>query len=285
MLTLEFAVHGVASAETVELLNGDKLEGVVILEQTEEIWVLEHPVLGRIEVPVSAIKPPEPEKPGLFGTSFLAGWDKALSAGFAGSSGVTDENNVNADLKFNQETTAHRDAFAAVYTLAEASGDRTKNSVSVSHQHDFLFSGSKWFAFLAGDYTWDEFQVWDHRILGAGGAGYDFLRTEKYTFSGRIGPGFTVTRGGEDDREDFNGLAGLNGKWAIREGLDFTAGATYYPALNDLPQYLAVGIAELKIAIGVIEGLGFKVGGQYAYDSQDKDHNDRTYYGNLVYDF
>jgi len=288
VLAVGIAFHGLASAETVKLENGDKLEGVTVVEKTDEKWVLEHPVLGRIEVPASQIKPPKPPKPpkpGLFGTSFLAGWTRSASLGFSGSSGVTQENNVNASLELKNKTEHHRDEFVARYFFADANKENTNNEFEARHTHDFLFPGSKWFAFLSGNYKYDEFQAWDHRVIGAGGVGYDFLRDDTYTLSGRLGPGFTVTRGGGDDREDFNGVAALQGTWALYEGVDWSAEAGYFPVLNDMPDFRALGRTELKLAVGVIEGLSVKAGYSYEYDSQNEESNDRKYYGALVYDF
>lgn len=296
-------LEGAALAENVELENGDKLKDVIVLEQNDEVWVLQHPVLGRIEVPASQVKPPEPPKaaetrPGIFGTSVLAGWVKAFSLGFSGSSGVTDETNFNTDLQLKNETERHRDAFVASYFFAEKDGDKTNNEFNLRHLHDFLIKDSRWFGFLSGGYKYDEFQSWDHRITGGGGVGYDFIKNDVHTLTGRIGPGFTVTRGGDrfndddppvrigpDDREDFNGIASLTGSWAITEGVSFNAEAAYIPVLSDMPEFRAISLAELKVAIGIIKGLGVKVGGSYEYDSQNAERNDRKYYGNIVYDF
>ena len=55
--------------------------------------------------------------------------------------------------------------------------------------------------------------------------------------------------------------------------------------LNDTPEFRALAESELKIAIGLIDGLSFKLGGSYEYDSQNAERNDRKYFGNIVYDF
>jgi putative salt-induced outer membrane protein YdiY len=282
------ALQGVASAETLELRSGGTLEDVEVLDRNEERLLVEHPVLGRLEIPVSEIKPPEePEvRPGLFGTSFMEGWNKALSAGFSGSSGVTKETTINAGLELKNKTDHHRDAFIANYFYASADGERSNNEFTADHLHDFLFTDSKWIAYIGGGYKYDQFQSWDHRIVGSAGAGYDFLRDDLYVLTGRIGPGFTITRGGSDDREDFNGVAVLQGSWTIVDGIAFNAEAAYFPVLNDMPDFRTVGLAELKIAIGAIKGLSFKAGGSYEYDSQNvEERNDRKWYGSLVYDF
>jgi putative salt-induced outer membrane protein YdiY len=301
VLAICCALEGVAAAATIELVTGDKLEDVVIVEENELRVVVEHPTFGRLVIPARDIKVPEPEaeaavKPGLFGTWVLRGWTKALSAGFSGSSGVTKENNVNADLQLNNETESHRDAFVARYFYADANSNKTNNEFLARHIHDFLIKNSRLFAYLGGGYKYDEFQIWDHRFTGSGGIGYDIVKNDTFKLTGRAGPGFTVTRGDgeidasgkklEADREDFNGVAMAMGSWHIAEGLDWTAEMAYLPVLNDLPDFRAVALSEIKVAIGVVEGLSFKVGGSYEYDSQNvSERNDRKYYGNIVYEF
>ena len=107
---------GSAFAETIELENGDKIEGA-ILEKNDQVWIVEHPVQGRLEIPVDEIKPPEDEKvkPGVFGTRFLKGWDKALSAGFNGSSGKSRDANINFDARLQRETERNRMNWVARY--------------------------------------------------------------------------------------------------------------------------------------------------------------------------
>jgi len=43
-----------AAADTVELTNGDLLHGT-ITEQTDQTVVIEHPVLGRVELPIDQV--------------------------------------------------------------------------------------------------------------------------------------------------------------------------------------------------------------------------------------
>ncbi len=97
-----------------------------------------------------------------------------------------------------------------------------------------------------------------------------------------------MTRGGnsDDEREDANGVVAANFRWTLFEGSDLTGSTSYLPVLNDLPEFRTLSRLEWKIALGVIEGLSFKIGGSYEYDSQNQGtNNDRKYYGNLVYDF
>lgn len=302
---------GSAQAETVELKSGEKLEGSIILE-TEDTVVLEHAVLGRIEIPKSEIKPPDGVKPGVFGTTFLEGWTKSLSAGWSGSSGKSKDMNINASLLLNRQTERFRMNYVARYFLASSEGDTTDNQFDTRYMHDFLIPDQNFFPFLSPFYRYDAEQDWNHRLGLDGGMGYEFLKTDTWNVIGRAGTGVAQTltdnRGkmcvpqdpndpnsillcekiGDDPvRTEWNGLLALQLAWTMMEGMDLSWNTSYQPDFVDLPNFRLESRAEWKISVGYIEGLAFKLGGVYIYDAHetDKTRNDRRYYANLVYDF
>ncbi len=303
-LLLTLLVGASASAETIELKSGDKLEDVQIIERTQDRVVAQHPVLGRIEIPTIEIKPEEEpvEKPGLFGTRFMRGWDRSASLGFAGSSGVTEELNLSADLEASFQSDENRSLFVSRYYLAKTRQDvdkqdtqgnpttgtelnNTNNEVETRYLHDFLLSESKWFLFASGGHKYDEFQDWKHRLVVAAGFGYDFLRNDDWTVSARFGPGYTRKTKGED-KDEANAATAFNATWRIEDGNSVTFITSYFPILNDTPEFRSMTRLEWKIATGMIAGLSFKLGGSYEYIStNDGNNNDRKYYGNIVYDF
>jgi putative salt-induced outer membrane protein YdiY len=280
-----------ANAETLELKSGDTLENVVIIERSEHRVVIEHPVLGRLEIPAIEVKPEEAEtvKPGIFGTNFMRGWDRSAGAGLSGSSGVTREFNLNAELNASFESDDHRAVFASRYFLSASRQNgkygNTNNDVTTSYLHDFLISDSKWFFFGNGSHRYDQVQSWTHRVQVAGGVGYDFLRNDDWTVSARIGPGYTRKSEGEN-KDEANGVAAFNATWRISDGNSISFITSYFSMLNDVPEFRSLSRLEWKIATGIIEGLGVKLGGSYEYNSSNAgDNNDRRYYGTLVYDF
>jgi hypothetical protein len=219
------------AAETIELKNGTKLENVTIVERTRDHVVAQHPVLGRMEIPALEIKPEdEPKvKPGLLGTRFMRGWDRSVSMGFAGSSGVTEEMNLNADLRASYESDHNRAVFVTRYYLAKARQDvskfdaqgnpstgtelnNTNNQVGTTYLHDFLMKDSKWFFFGTGAHTYDEFQDWKNRFVVAAGMGYDWMRTDDWTISSRVGPGYTRKLKG-DDNDEVNAAGAFDVNW------------------------------------------------------------------------
>ena len=71
-------VAGSAGADSIKLESGDVLSGEV-LEERDDAIVLDHPVLGRVEIPrdqIAVEEPPPPSNLGLFGTSLLQGYSR-----------------------------------------------------------------------------------------------------------------------------------------------------------------------------------------------------------------
>ncbi len=297
--TLLFALFAGATAfaDTVELKSGEKLEGV-ILEKDDYKIVLQHDVLGRIEIPTTEIKKPEkkPEKPGLFGTWFLRGWNKSLAAGASGSSGKSNEVNANVDLNLNRETERHRMQYVARYNFVRASHDTTEDAFDTRYTHDFLFPPSAWFPFLTASYRLDTQQEYLHRLGANAGVGYEFIKSDEWEVIGRAGGGIAqtlddrrndTTQGKDPVRTEPNALAGLQALWNYHEGQSLSANTLYLLDLADAPNYRSESRAEWKLAVGFVEGMAFKLGTSFIYDSHevDKFKRELRYYANLVYDF
>ena len=122
---------GSAEADSFKLESGDVLSGDVVEERDDAI-VLDHPTLGRIEIPRSEIvpeEPPAPPNPGLFGTSFLEGWTRKLGAGIAGSQGKSVNTTINVRLNVDKEDESARRKFNSRYYYSTT--DDEDSSVAV----------------------------------------------------------------------------------------------------------------------------------------------------------
>jgi putative salt-induced outer membrane protein YdiY len=303
-------------ADQIELENGDKIE-VTIIEETEDTLIVEHPQLGRMTVPRSALKPPEPIDPGLFGTKFMEGWKRSVGFGFGGASGNSSDASINASLDFSRDAETFRGVFDAGYFYSTQNGVKTTNSFAAGYQHDFLFSESKWFLFGRGRYQFDEFQPWENRISASAGVGYDFLEHKDYDLRGELGAGVAWISNTflnatfiptppfglltYQSRWTPEGVVGLSGSWRPFKGHEFTAGVTYFPDLMDWPEFRLLSAAAYQIAISPIDGLSLKFGMQDEYNSKTdtsarvpgsntipprlQQKNNLKYFGNLVYEF
>lgn len=283
-LLLLIAFISAAAADEFELVNGDKVAGSVV-EQNDESIVVDHPQLGRIVIPRTALKPPTPPNPGLFGTQILEGWNRNLGAGFSGSSGNSSDASFNASMALSRTTDTYRSAFNTSYFFASQNSQQTTNEYFANYQHDFLFSESPFYLFAQARYQYDEFQAWENRISGSGGLGYDILTRKTLSLRGELGVGFSRSWGTEPGWRP-EGVAGLVFGWTPLEGQKLTADVTYYPDFDNFSEYRILANAAYIIAITQLDGLSLKLGIKNEYDSaQPGDNNNLKYFGNLVYDF
>lgn len=284
--------------DTVVLDTGEVLRGRIRFRD-ETVLVLEHPVLGVIELPAARVKavgplaaaapgspaPEEAARPGLFGTGLLAGWERSVGIGLAGTSGNSDTFNANGEVNGKYEDERDRWTFGSSYLLAAEGSSTTKNQAFAQLEKAWLFPGSRWFAFSRGRWDYDEFKDFDHRVAAAAGPGFHFLQTERFTLDGRLAPGVNRTIGGDDDDTTFEALAGLDFTWKVAEDQEFSTTHEIYPSFTDLGEYRTLSSADYKIKL-TDWGLNLKLGVRNEYLSNaEEENNDLTYLGNLVYDF
>lgn len=237
----------------------------------------------------TVIDPPEIKevRPGLFGTSFMRGWEKSIGAGINGTTGNSEAINFNASLSFFFEDERDRWDIQAAYYFAKSSGGKTQDQAFASIRKDWLFADSPWFVFAQGRYDYDAFKNYDHRLSAGLGIGYEFIKTDTFFLAGRVGLGLSQEFGGTNDDLVLEALLGLETKWDITENQNVAAGITVYPALTDLGEFRAIAYLDYIVAIDRASGLNLKFGlqNEYISNSGTAKNNDFLYYGQLILDF
>ncbi|MEE3325957.1 MAG: DUF481 domain-containing protein [Myxococcota bacterium] len=285
LLAFSFCLFAFPSmADTVELKNGDKLD-VKIVEETDKNLVVEHPQLGKIIIPKDELKPPTPPNPGLFGTEFLLGWNRNVSAGVSGSDGNSRGFSLNASMGLSRSAETYRGNFSSAFFFSTQDSETISNEFFANYQHDFLLGHSDFYIFLQGRYQYDDFQAWKNRISSSTGMGYQIFKRDKLSLDGELGFGFSRSWGDENQWRP-EGVVGLVFSWKPLEGHELTADVTYYPNFSDLPEFRLLANAAYIVGITQLDGLSLMFGAKNEYDSdQPGDNNNLKYYGNLVYDF
>lgn len=286
-------------ADTFELENGDKFEAAVI-EETEEGIVVEHPVFGRMTVPKDALKKEEPPNPGLFGTSFLRGWERSLNFGFNGSSGNSDSIGINLGARLFGEGDWYRARFRAAYffanqrTVTQATKEKTTNNAFVDYRHDFLiFGDSPFYLWLNARYDYDEFQDFENRFAGQGGAGWEIYNNDTIIWLWNAGMGVNYQAGVIDDAiGEFT--TGMDFVWNIVDGQSFKADTYYYADIERWSDYRIISNALYEISVGWIDGLALNAGLKNEYRNEvtppvapnlRNENNNLQYFGGLTYSF
>jgi hypothetical protein len=274
-----------AFADTIELQNGDKLSGDLV-ERSAERVVLDHPVLGRVEIPVEQIKPPEAPNRGLFGSSFLAGWTRTFALGVSGAQGNSKNNNVLASLDLDYEDEDKRWSFDSAYRFGADDGETTDHNAYALLHRDWLLRESRWFFFANTRFDYDRFKTWTYRANGSGGIGYQFVKGELFELKGLFGPSLTK----QWSESDFfvEALVGLDALWKISKDHSLRLTNTIYPALNDLGEFRNLSTLAWKWKLMEDPGLSLIAGVDNEYESSVESgikHNDVKYSTSIGIDF
>jgi len=302
-----------ATADTVELINGDMLHGT-ITEQTEDGVVIEHPILGTVNLPtdqISAVivlpegaeqdgpleqaatevKAPEEQAPAIspkaWSNKILPGWDKHFEVGFSGTDGNTQTSNVSLGFAALQENEQERSNLKFSYFRTEDDGIRTRNEATGELVHDWLMPDSPWFKFASGKIDYDEFQDWETRASGFVGVGKQLQENDKHSVIGRAGLGASYEFGTVNELVP-EALLGLEWVYTINDQQTLESYVTVFPNLDEFGESRTIAGTAWTIAIDEADGISLKLGIDNEYESMTEGtakHNDVKYYGALVFDF
>ena len=94
------------------------------------------------------------------------------------------------------------------------------NNATFDMKRSWLFPESRWFAFAATRYQYDEFKAWEHRITLVAGPGLHLVDTEHHNFDVTLGPAFTREFGTADASKG-EAMLGLSYDWKISKRQSF----------------------------------------------------------------
>jgi len=266
---------------TVKLKNGDVVTGELI-ERTDEHIVIQHPVLGRLEIPTKDISA-DTLHPGIAGTRFLEGWDKNVSVGFSGSEGNTDEADVLVGLTLDYSDQDRHWELDGRYEVGYTDNDIDDHNARVTALRDQRFPGTRWFVFNHIAWDYDHFEAWKHRLSTGMGPGYRIIPEGRFRLDARSGPFLTYEFGDEENARP-EGALGLFARWTVREGNTLRLSSMYLQTLDEW-EYRNISRLEWRMRVSAARGLSLKFGVDNEYDSASEDsENNLKYYTALDID-
>ncbi|MFQ5657705.1 MAG: YdiY family protein [Candidatus Methylomirabilales bacterium] len=272
------------AADEVKLTTNDVLHGTVV-EQTEEHVVLEHPLLGSLNIPrdqiasldVGVLPPKKEEKP----------WKLHVDLALKSSTGNTDEQSLLVGADATRETADTRLKLDLTYYLGITDDETTDNRLTVGATHDWLFADSRWFYFVKGRYDYDQFESWDQRIAGHTGPGYHLIDVEALRLDLRAGMGARKEFGSQNDDLKPEALVGADARWQISPRQSIDVLTRFLPALNDLDDYRTRTTGNWRLRFSNDSKLSVTVGFEHEYQNvvdPDKSKNDLRVFAGLGYD-
>lgn len=225
--------------------------------------------------------PPPPAKPD-------GSWKFSLSLGFTGSD---NGDQSNWDLRVagaaKRESESDRTTITAEYYFQTANGENTDNNLLVQGLEEFLFEGSKWEAFIQGNYQYDEFQAWEQRAGAYAGPGYRIFEGDPLALKVRLGAGASYEF--PDSAWTPEILIADELVWKIDERSALKQGFEFYPDIDNFGEYRFIIRLDYEIALSPKGDLKGTAGVRDEYDSyveaDQGTSNDLKVYAGIKVDF
>ena len=195
LLLWNIAFVGVARADVVHFVNGDRLTGRIVEAETGYI-ALDVANIGVVTVPVETVEQVDEEVPAKgdaaasadseAGAGRGAAWDATADAGATVSRGNTHA--VDVTLVFSAKRSGLRfDHLFDVNTAnSSARGDVTRDHLDIEYDLRRKY-GDKWYAVGNFEFFRDAIKDIDRRYTAGGGGGYAILASERGALTTDIG--------------------------------------------------------------------------------------------------
>ncbi|XAM01575.1 DUF481 domain-containing protein [Phycisphaeraceae bacterium D3-23] len=310
---LMLAVCGFASAETIELVDGDVINAPITARDAASVTV-NHPSLGEMTISrdritaihedvdahaeaqaeqeaaeaADALAAERAADEGMFGTGLFKGWNRQISLGINGAEGNSQNINIRGNFHTDYEDDTDRWIFDMLYRVSRSNGSTTENRFQAELIKDWLLPDEDYFFWANAKFEWDDFEVWDNRISGFVGVGYQFVDNDKWNVRGRAGIGGNQTNGGGTNEFTVEALLGVEVDYTISDSQSVQFTNYLYPSLEDAADFRNITTLAWQIEIDKDKGMSLQLGVANEHDSAAPagfKKNDFTYYAALVWDF
>ena len=199
-LVLLASEAAVAEQVTLKLSNGDTLHGTLIpSESTDTTTVLQHPVLGRLSIPKTALMPEPKPRP----------WKLSLSGGVSGSN-TDNDLSAGGTLQIDSSYTEGADKVVfkgrAQYEVSRDQGESSKTTDTNEGDGELRYIrslNSRLNAYAAANFNYDTLNTTGTDLfISSIGIGYDLIKNKKTRFTVSLGPSIQQIWGGSGCNAD-----------------------------------------------------------------------------------
>lgn len=195
LLLWNIAFVGVARADVVHFVNGDRLTGRLVEAETGYI-ALDVANIGVVTVPMEAVEQIDEEGPARddagasadseVGAGRGAAWDVTADAGATVSRGNTDTVDVTLVFAAKRSGLRFDHLFDVNTAKSSARGDATRDHFDIEYDVRRKY-GDKWYAVGNFEFFRDAIKDIDRRYTAGGGGGYAILASERGALTTDIG--------------------------------------------------------------------------------------------------
>ncbi len=184
-------------------------------------------------------------------------WKTTASVGATLTRGNSDTVTATATLNSERKWAQNEFFLGAALTYGETDDTTTASSATGFVQYNRLFS-ERFYGYARLDAYHDDVADIAYRITFSGGAGYYFIKTDKITLSGEVGPGYILEKFHNRTERDYATLRlGEKFTWQISQNARLWQSLDYTPSIDEWSDYLLT--AEIGIATKITESLDLRV--------------------------
>jgi putative salt-induced outer membrane protein YdiY len=211
---------------------------------------------------VASINPPAKPQPK---------WTGSISGAVTSTHGNTKADSVAASVSVLRRSDKDRTTAGADYGRSEQRGPTTHQDETTEDwwraraQYDYFFT-KKFFGFINARYERDAIADLDRRIVVGGGAGYQWIETDKTSFSTNLGLASVYEKFDNvpSSNSEISLQLGYSFEKRFNEKLRFIQDLTYFPSLEQFSDYFLTSTAELRASLTKSMFANFKV--IFSYD-------------------
>ena len=230
-------------------------------------------VNGEASVPTPGELPPAPK------------WESSANAGLSYTSGNSDTLLVTAGLETKRKGERDEWAFGAKGAYGKSDGKNNNELAAGYGQYNYLFN-PRLYAYARVDALYDGISDIQYQVNLSPGVGYYFIKGERTTLSGEVGPGYMWEKKGgvADDYATLRFAERFEQKLGEKAKLWESLG--YLPQIDDWGNFRL--IAEVGIEAPIVKDLALRLVASDVYNSRPaagKKENDFMLVGGVSYKF
>jgi putative salt-induced outer membrane protein YdiY len=214
-------------------------------------------------------------------------WEGGLELGLDGSEGNSETFNLHFGAKLKRKTEFNILSSELDYKKNSSQSIDTANKAFLESRFEHLFQQSRWTWFVHNIDDYDEFKAYDLRVSLDTGFGYQLIKNDQTSLTGRFGGGTTREIGGPDDKFLPEAVFGLEGEHKINKRQKLNASAEFRPDVTDFANYRLNMKAAWEVLLDEENHLSMKVSILDRYDSyaDGSKPNDLDYTVTLLWSF
>ncbi len=214
-------------------------------------------------------------------------WTGNFDMGLNGSEGNSRLFNVRFGSQAQRKTPRDILTLKLNYVRTNANSRNTVDRLFFDGREEWPLADSPWTIYVHETTEYDQFRAFDARITGDAGLGYQFIKNDLTTLTGRFGPGVSHEFGGPDNRWVPEAVFGMALSHQLSKYHQLNATVDYFPDVTDFGSYRVNSQASWQILLDEINNLSLKFSVIDRYDSTPNgaQPNDLDYAATLVWSY